>query len=44
MRDPLREAARWLHQAHSDLGAAHLLADGFPALACFHAQPQRRKL
>lgn len=43
MRDPLREAARWLHQAQTDLGAAHLLTDGFPALACFHAQQAAEK-
>ena len=43
MRDPLREAARWLHQAQTDLGAAHLLTAGFPALACFHAQQAAEK-
>ncbi len=43
MRDPLREAARWLRQAETDLGAARLLSDGFPALACFHAQQATEK-
>jgi HEPN domain-containing protein len=43
MRDPLREGERWLRQADVDLGAARRLADGFSALACFHAQQAAEK-
>lgn len=43
MRDPVREAERWLRQAEVDLGAARRLADGFSALACFHAQQAAEK-
>ncbi len=32
-----------MHQARTDLGAARVLADGFPALACFHVQPTAEK-
>lgn len=43
MRDPLRDAAVWLAQARTDLEAAELLAEPFPALACFHAQQSAEK-
>lgn len=43
MRDPLREAARWVRQAEADLGAARLLTDSFAALSCFHAQQAAEK-
>jgi HEPN domain-containing protein len=43
MRDPLREAERWVRQADVDLGAARRLADDFSALACFHAQQAGEK-
>ncbi|MGH2769656.1 MAG: HEPN domain-containing protein [Actinomycetota bacterium] len=43
MRDLLREGARWLAQAETDLGAARLLSERFPALACFHAQQSAEK-
>lgn len=43
MRDPLREAARWLMQAGIDLEAARMLSERFPALACFHAQQSAEK-
>ncbi len=43
MRDPLREAGRWVKQAEVDLEAARHLADRFAALACFHAQRAAEK-
>lgn len=43
MRDPLREAGRWVKQAEVDLEAARHLADRFAALACFHAQQAAEK-
>jgi HEPN domain-containing protein len=43
MRDPLREATRWLTQAEVDLDAARTLSKRFPALACFHAQQSAEK-
>src|SRR3989442_15063971 len=43
MRDPLREAVRWLTQAEMDLDAARTLSERFAALACFHAQQAAEK-
>jgi HEPN domain-containing protein len=43
MRDQLREGARWLAQAETDLEAARLLSERFPSLACFHAQQSAEK-
>jgi HEPN domain-containing protein len=43
MRDPLRDARAWLHQAERNLEAARLLTERFPALACFHAQQSAGK-
>lgn len=43
MRDPRREAQRWMTQAEVDLAAARHLAVGFASLACFHAQQAAEK-
>jgi len=44
MRDPDREARRWLKSAREDLRYAEYAADGdFHAPACFHAQQAAEK-
>ena len=43
MHDPQREGGRRLREAVVDLEGARLLADRFPALACFHAQQAAEK-
>lgn len=43
MKDPRRDAERWLRQAEIDLEASRALAERFSALACFHAQQAAEK-
>lgn len=44
MRDPSREARRWLKAAHEDLEyARHAAASDFHAPACFHSQQAAEK-
>lgn len=43
MRNPQREASRWLRQAEVDVDAARANAERFPALSCFLAQHSAEK-
>lgn len=43
MKDPQRDASRWLAEADVDLSLAERVAEEFPSRACFHAQQAGEK-
>jgi HEPN domain-containing protein len=43
LKDPQRDAGRWLAEAEVDLNLSERIAGEFPARACFHAQQAGEK-